>query len=122
MTKKKIEKKIEKKIGMTSNDFVETVEKTGAFSSHDVVGLDANQMIDLMKESGGERKTDFIKLMQKRGINEFAIGYSLCQMDLMMKEAKEKIGMIMEAMEQAQKQFPEKQVTAKSMKKLSYIE
>jgi len=111
-----------KKLGMTSKDFVKTVDKKGEFSSHDVVGLNVSEIFDLPKESGGEKKTEFIKLMQKKGVNEFAIGYSLCEVDLMLKEAEKKIGMVMEAMQEASEQLPEKQITAKSKEKLAYIE
>jgi hypothetical protein len=40
----------------------------------------------------------------------------------MLKEAEKKIGMVMEAMQEASEQLPEKQITAKSKEKLAYIE
>lgn len=101
-----------KKIGWSSDEFIKNVEKTGKFSIDVVTGIDVRKVLGILMESG--TKTEFVNRLKDEGLNEFAIGFALCESGRIIEKSAETIGKFMKTM------AGEKEKTAEQ--KLTYIE
>jgi hypothetical protein len=114
------------KIGWTSSDFIREVDKTGRWSTSDVVQIPEEKFKLVIKDS--KNATEMVERLKKANIQEFAIGYAFSDVNTQIKEAQENLMNLMklkEMIEQRANVAPsemEKMKKASAEKKLSYID
>jgi hypothetical protein len=108
------------KIGWTSKDFISIVEKKNQWSTSDVLQMPQERFKEIIKDSASA--TDLVKKMENANFQEFAIGYTLCDVNeqihkveglMQLKQMLESRGQVGEA---------QKMKRESMAKKLSYID
>lgn len=110
------------KIGWTSKDFVANVTKTNQWSTSDVLQMPEEKFKEIVKDSPSA--TGMVKKMEGANLQEFAIGYVLCDVNEQIRKRKQMLEGLMElkGMMESQVGKAEKMKGESMAKKLSYID
>lgn len=100
MPKKKVKaddfkhlKKAARKLGMTSQEFVDVMEKEGSISDKKIISLSPMQVLELVKNT--QTVSAAVEVLEKKGLTEFSIGY-LLRMMMMANRKMAKIAGVVE--------------------------
>jgi hypothetical protein len=113
---------MEKKTGWTSKDFITNVTKTNQWSTADVVQMTQERFREIVKDSTDA--TSMVKKMEGANLQEFAIGYGLCDVNEQIRKREEMVKGLMGLKEMMESQVgkAEKMKRGISQKNLSYID
>jgi hypothetical protein len=111
-----------RKTGWTSKDFVRNVTKTNEWTTKDVIQMPEEKFKEIIKDSPSA--TGMVKELEDANLQEFAIGYTLCDVNEQMRKREEMVKGLMGLKEMMESQVgkAEKMKRGISQKNLSYIE
>ena len=117
------------KIGWTSSDFINEVEKTRKWNTANVVQMPEERFKVVLE--GAKTGTDLVRRMKDANIQEFAIGYAFSDVNSQIKEQQKNVAGLMELKQileqkaqasQASQSEMEKMRRSSAGKKLTYID
>lgn len=110
------------KIGWTSKDFITNVTKTKQWSTSDVIQMPEEKFREIIKDSTDA--TSMVKKMEGANLQQFAIGYAICDVNEQIRKKEKMLEGLMElkGMMESQVGKAEKMKGESMTKKLSYID
>ncbi len=85
-------KKISRKLGITSRQFVNIMEKEGHIDDMRIITLTPGQLVSIMKKS--ETVSNSVRALKRKGMTEFSIGWTIRMLLRAQKDMRAMAGMM----------------------------